>query len=108
MPEPQYVTDEVRALIGAESEEQVACDTVERGSIRRMTQAIMDDDRLYWDDVYADGTRYDGIVAPPLFPVHMFQRAPGALTPTRPFLRLFVTSGRVVTCPRFVGNTPPH
>lgn len=81
MSEPQYVTDEVRALIGAESEEQVACDAVERGSIRRMTQATMDDDRLFWDQAYARDTRYGGAVAPPLFPVHMFQRAPGAPDP---------------------------
>ncbi|MBN9428781.1 MAG: MaoC family dehydratase N-terminal domain-containing protein [Burkholderiales bacterium] len=81
MSEVQYITDEVRALIGVESEEQLACDQVERGSIRRMSQAIMDGDRLFWDDAYAGGTRYGGIVAPPLFPVHMFQRAPDAPDP---------------------------
>ena len=73
-----YITDAVRALIGHESEPAVACDAVERGSIRRMFQAIMDEDRIYWDDTHARGTRYGVVHAPPLFPVHMFQRAPDA------------------------------
>ena len=81
MAEAQYITDEVRALIGLESEELVAPDVVERGSIRRMSQAIMDDDRVFWDDEYACASRFGGVVAPPLFPVHMFQRAPGAPDP---------------------------
>lgn len=82
MPEEaQYVTDEVRALIGAESEEQLAPDAVERGAIRRMAHATMDTDRVFWDDAYAKDTRYGGVVAPPLFPVHMHQRAPDAPDP---------------------------
>ncbi|MGD9945575.1 MAG: MaoC family dehydratase N-terminal domain-containing protein [Burkholderiaceae bacterium] len=81
MSEPQYITDEVRALIGVQSEEQVACDAVERGAIRRMAHAIMDDDPLFWDDAQAQATRYGTVVAPPLFPVHMFQRDAGAPDP---------------------------
>lgn len=81
MSEAQYITDEVRALIGVESEQLVACDRVERGAIRRMAQAIMDDDPVFRDDAHASGTRYGGVVAPPLFPVHMFQRAAGAPDP---------------------------
>ncbi len=81
MDEKNYITGEVKALIGRESEEVGACDAVERGSIRRFTQAIMDDDRLYWDDEYAGKTRFQKVVAPPLFPVHMFQRAAGAPDP---------------------------
>ena len=81
MSETQYITDAVRALIGVQSPEQIACDRVERGSIRRMSQATMDDDPLFWDDAYAHGTRYAGVVAPPLFPTHMFQRVSGAPDP---------------------------
>lgn len=77
MSEAQYITDEVRALIGAESQELVACDPVERGSIRRMSQATMDADPMFSDDAQARETRYGSVVAPPLFPVHMFNRAPG-------------------------------
>ena len=79
--EIDYVTDAVRALIGVESPVQPACDPVERGSIRRMSQAIMDDDPIFWDDAHARETRFGGVIAPPLFPVHMFQRAPGTPDP---------------------------
>ena len=69
-----YITDEVRALIGAESGVQVAPDPVERGAIRRMAHAIIDPDPVFRDDALAAQTRYASVVAPPLFPVHMFQR----------------------------------
>ncbi len=72
-----YVNDQVRALIGVESVEQFACDPVEQGSIRRMAQAIMDPDPMYVDPASAGARRRGGTVAPPLFPVHMFQRGPG-------------------------------
>jgi hypothetical protein len=81
MDEKNYITEEVKALIGKESEEMVACEAIERGSIRRFTQAIMDGDRLYWDDAYSGKTRFKKVVAPPLFPVHMFQRSAGAPDP---------------------------
>jgi len=71
-----YVNDQVRALIGVESVEQFACDAVEQGSIRRMAQAIMDPDPMFNDPGSAGAQRYGGTVAPPLFPVHMFQRGP--------------------------------
>jgi len=80
--QPQnYVTDEVRALIGVESAPVTAHDAVEKGAIRRHCQAIMDDDALYWDDEYAATTPYGGVVAPPLFPLHAFRRAPGTPDP---------------------------
>src|SRR5262245_37994002 len=77
----EYVTDEVRALIGVESTPVPAADPVERGAIRRHAQATMDDDPLYWDDDYASRTRYGGVVAPPLFPLHAIRRAPGTPDP---------------------------
>ncbi len=73
--ETLYMNDALRALIGAESAEQWAPEPVERGSIRRMVQAIMDDDPVYGDEALAAQTRFEGLVAPPLFPVHMFQRS---------------------------------
>jgi hypothetical protein len=77
--ETLYMTEAVRALIGVESAEQWAPDPVEHGSIRRMVHAIMDRDPVYSDNALAAQTRYRGLVAPPLFPVHMFQR--GAADP---------------------------
>ena len=81
MSETNYITDEVKALIGRESEELTACDAVERGAMRRMTHAIMDDDPIFWDGDLAAQTKFGGVHAPPLFPVHMFQRNSGAPDP---------------------------
>jgi hypothetical protein len=67
------VTEDVRALVGAWTEPELACDPVEQGAVRRFAQAIMDDDPAYAAD--ADGsTRYGGPIAPPLFPNHMLRR----------------------------------
>lgn len=78
-----YVTPEVKALIGTEAE-MTAWDEVERGAIRRFVQAIMDPDPVYWDDDAAAGTRFGGVIAPPLFPLYNFRfppSAPDALEP---------------------------
>ena len=71
MAEENYITEEVKRLIGKKSVVIKSCDAVERGSIRRFTQAIMDHDPLYWDDGYAARTRYRKTLAPPLFPFHI-------------------------------------
>lgn len=73
------LTEAVRAYIGASSESEVACDTVERGAVRRYAQAIMDDDPAFMDDPAA--ARFGGAVAPLLFPTHMFRRAFGTTDP---------------------------
>jgi acyl dehydratase len=73
-----YITDEVKALIGLESEWVEAPDPVERSEIRRHVQAVMDDDPLYWDEREAKATRYGGVVAPPLFPLHVLRPAADA------------------------------
>lgn len=72
-----YITDEVKALIGLQSAWVEACDPVERGQIRRHAQAIMDPDPAYWDDGYAAGTKAGRLAAPPLFPLHALRRPPG-------------------------------
>jgi len=73
--------DAAKAYIGAQSEDEIACDKVERGAVRRYAQAIMDDDPIYWQDAAA--VRYGGPVAPALFPTHMFRRAFGTPDPVR-------------------------
>lgn len=75
------LTDEVRSYIGATTEEEIACESVERGAVRRYAQAIMDDDDIYHSESVAGGTRYGGPVAPPLFPTHMFRRPFGTPDP---------------------------
>lgn len=72
-----YITDEIKALIGVESEWEEACDTVERGQIRRHAQATMDTDPMYWNDAYAASSKAGGVVAPPFFPLHALRAAPG-------------------------------
>jgi acyl dehydratase len=72
-----YITDEVKALIGCESDWEAACDTVERGQIRRHAQAIMDVDPAYWDDSFAATTGAGTVTAPPFFPLHALRVPPG-------------------------------
>jgi len=74
--------DAAKAYIGVQAEDEIACDTVERGAVRRYAQAIMDDDPIYWQDG-AVSARYGGPVAPALFPTHMFRRAFGTPDPVQ-------------------------
>jgi len=81
MSSTNYVSEDAKRLIGYETDWVEACDEVERGAIRRFHQAVMDDDPVYWDEKYAAGTKYGGVVAPPLFPLHAFRRPSGAPDP---------------------------
>jgi catechol 2,3-dioxygenase-like lactoylglutathione lyase family enzyme len=54
---------------------------LERDTLRRFVQAIMDTDPLYLDAAYAARSRYGGTVAPPLYPVHAFRPLPGGPDP---------------------------
>ena len=56
--------NEVLAMIGLE---KVRHYDVTQRDIRRFAQAIGETDPLHFDENYARGTRYGGIVAPPLF-----------------------------------------
>ena len=71
-----YITDEVRAIIGARSEWVDACHPVQESEIRRFFQATMDPNPRYWDVQWAAASRYGKPVAPPAFPVHAFRRSP--------------------------------
>ena len=70
---PDYITPEVKALIGAEAPPQLACHPVEASEVRRFHQAVMDHAPRYWDPDAA--RRYGGVVAPIGFPVHAHRRA---------------------------------
>ena len=76
-----YITDEVKALIGLESEWVEAPDPVERSEIRRHMQAVMDEDPMDWDEAAAADGPFGGVVAPPLFPLHVLRPAPGGTDP---------------------------
>lgn len=66
---------------GLTSELRVAHAPLEKDMVRRFVQAVMDDDPLYHDDAFAGSTRFGGVVAPPLYPVHAFRRRPGTPDP---------------------------
>lgn len=67
------LTDEILSYVGKQSVKEYACDPVEAGAVRRYSQAIMDNDPIYWDEAIAN-ERYSGTVAPPIFPIDMFRR----------------------------------
>jgi hypothetical protein len=60
---------------------QTAAVPLERDTIRRFIQAIMDDDPNYHDDAVAARSKFGGITAPPLYPVHAFRRPAGTPDP---------------------------
>lgn len=70
------LTEALAPYIGLRGEVAVACDAVEPGAVRRHAQATMDECPMYGKA--AAGGRYDGPVAPPLFPSLMFRRPLGA------------------------------
>ena len=63
--EQNYVTPELRAAIGVESEAAVY--EVEKGAVIRFAEAIDDPNPAYQDEIYARKSRYGGIIAPPTF-----------------------------------------
>lgn len=67
------LNDEIRSYIGLKAPLQRCCDLVEAGAVRRFAQAIMDPDPIYMDAELTAGLRYEGPVAPPLFPAAMLR-----------------------------------
>lgn len=67
--------------IGMAGAAMVAPMPLERDALRRFVQAIMDRDPLYYDEALAKGTKYGGLVAPPLYPVHAFRAPAGGPDP---------------------------
>lgn len=63
--EQNYITPELRAAIGVESEAEVY--EVEKGAIIRFAEAIGDPNPVYQDEAAARKSRYGGIIAPPTF-----------------------------------------
>jgi len=59
--------------IGRRGEPKRSTAALDRESIRRFVQAIMDRDPVYFDDTHAATTRFKTLIAPPLYPVHAFR-----------------------------------
>jgi hypothetical protein len=66
---------------GLEGEPQTASMPLERDALRRFVQAIMDQDPVYYDEKYAETSKFDGLTAPPLYPVHAFRLPADAADP---------------------------
>jgi len=54
---------------------------LEKDTLRRFAQAIMDRDPLYFNEEYAAKTAFKKLVAPPLYPAHAFRTAADAPDP---------------------------
>jgi len=65
MAEESAITDEMKAVIGVESEPSVY--EIERSAIRRWAEAIGDPNPLYTDEEYAKSKGFRSLVAPPGF-----------------------------------------
>ncbi len=65
MAQDSVITDEMRSLIGVESEPSIF--EIEKEPIRRWAEAIGNSNPLYRDEEYAKETKYGGIIAPPGF-----------------------------------------
>jgi len=83
MESVQVNAEDLASYRGMAGAPLVAAMPLERDTLRRFAQAIMDPDPLYWDPAYAATTRYGGLVAPPLYPVHAFRPPPDAPDPLR-------------------------
>jgi acyl dehydratase len=82
-----YLTDEVKAVIGATGEKrQASLWEIEKEGLRRFTQAIMDPDPRYWDEEFAKTTKFGEIVTPPIYCTYLNKTPPGTTDPiTRAF-----------------------
>ena len=77
-----FLTDEIKALIGAKSERrQASLFEIEKEGLRRFTQAIMDPDPRYWDEEFAKSTKFGEIVTPPIYCTYLNRTAPGTTDP---------------------------
>ena len=65
MAEDSVITDEMRGMIGVESDTSVY--EIEKGAIRKWADAIEDPNPLYYDEEYAKKKGYRSIIAPPAF-----------------------------------------
>ena len=66
MRKDSLITPEIKAMIGQEVYFG-GTEVIDRSSIRRYAQAILDLNPLYLDEEYAKETPYGGIIAPPTF-----------------------------------------
>ena len=76
-----YITGEVKALIGVWSKPRTAAHAIDQGIVRHFYQAAGDVNPLYWDEEYAKQSKYGGLVAPALYPGFSFALGDGMPDP---------------------------
>ncbi|HAJ14214.1 MAG TPA: hypothetical protein DCM06_16880 [Comamonadaceae bacterium] len=80
-----YITPEIQALVGVTGPVQTAPLPLGADTLRRFMQAVMDPNPVHYDEAAAKAAGFAGVVAPPLQPQHLFQRAPGSPDPFEKF-----------------------
>lgn len=65
MTQDPVITDEMRKIVGVESEPSIY--EIEKEPIRRWAEAIGDPNPLYRDEEYARRSKYGGVIVPPGF-----------------------------------------
>lgn len=63
----RFVTEDVKAMIGAVGEPYTWPEPLDRSAIRRFVQSTFEEKRAYTDEEYATGSRYGGLSAPPAY-----------------------------------------
>jgi len=81
------LTDEVLGLVGVRGPVRRMEAPIGHHDVRRFVQAAMEIDAVHWDDDVARERGYDGVVAPPLYPLHAFRQASGSPDPLDEALR---------------------
>ena len=77
-----YLTEEIKALIGATGERvPVSSWGIEKEGLRRFCQAVMDPDPRYWDEEFAKSTKFGEIITPPIYCTYTNKLVPGSEDP---------------------------
>ena len=73
MTKQSYLTSSIKKLIGQTGPLVWFSDIITTTEIRRFIQATMDPSPVFRSDKYASSTKFQGLVAPPLFPLTYFR-----------------------------------
>ena len=73
MTKESYLTSAIKNLVGQTGPLVWFGDLITTTEVRRFIQATMDTNPVYWNAPYACSTKYQGLVAPPLFPLTYFR-----------------------------------
>jgi hypothetical protein len=81
MSAPVDVQSHYDHYIGMTGAPKLAPAPLERDTLRRFVQAIMDPDPVYYSDEAAAASKFGTLTAPPLYPAHAYRPVAGAPDP---------------------------